>query len=213
MMIVHDVVQGSPEWYKLRCGVFTASTFGKILTAKTHKPSASAIQLENEVIGQILTGEYTGEDEDDGYDDEFGGSYFTERGKRLEPKAIQAYEMMTGNTVTRAGFITNDAGTIGASVDGLIGKHGIVEIKCLKRRNHVGLFFNAEISAKHFPQCQGQMLVLNDRKWCDNFFYHPRIRPFIIRLEKDIIYCAKLEAALNQMVKNVQTKIEELKNV
>lgn len=209
-MVIHDVVQGSPEWYKLRTGVFTASTFGKILTAKTHKVSASSIELENEVAGQILTGEYVGEDEDDGYDEEFGGSYFTERGKRLEPKAIQAYEMMTGNTVKRAGFITNDAGTIGASLDGLVGDDGTVEIKCLKRRNHVGLFYKKEVSAKHFPQCQGQMMVAK-RKWCDNFFYHPKIRPFVIRLEMDVLYCAKLEAALNQMVKNVADKVAELR--
>jgi len=209
-MIVHDVVQGSPEWYKLRLGKFTASTFGKVLTPKTHKMSASSIQLENEVVGQILTGEYDGEEGDDGYDDEFGGSYFTERGKRLEPKAIQAYEMMTGNTVKRAGFITNDAGTIGASLDGLLGKDGTVEIKCLKRRNHVGLFYKKEISAKHFPQCQGQLWVAK-RKWCDNFFYHPKLKPFCIRLEMDVLYCAKLEAALNQMVKNVAEKVAEMR--
>lgn len=209
-MIVHDVVQGSPEWEKLRMGKFTASTFGKVLTPKTQKPSASSIQLENEIVGQILTGEYEGDDGDDGYDDEFGGSYFTERGKRLEPKAIQAYEMMTGNTVKRAGFITNDAGTIGASLDGLVGKDGTVEIKCLKRRNHVGLFFNPKISDKHFPQCQGQMLIA-ERKWCDNMFYHPKLKPFVIRLEFDRLYCAKLEAALNQMVKNVADKVAELR--
>lgn len=210
-MIIHDCIQGSPAWEKLRMGVFTASTFGKVLAPKTHKISASALQLENEIVGQILTGEYTGEDEDDGYDEEFGGSYFTERGKRLEPKAIQAYEMMTGNTVKRAGFITNDAGTIGASVDGLVGEDGIVEIKCLKRRNHVGLFRKREISAKHFPQCQGQMHVVDGRKWCDNFFYHPKLKPFYIRLEKDVLYCAKLEAALNQMVKNVAEQVAEMR--
>lgn len=209
-MIIHDVVQGSPEWYKLRNGVFTASTFGKILTPSTQRVSTSSEALEDEIAGQILTGEYNDE-EDDGYDDEFGGSYFTERGKRLEPKAIQAYEIMTGETVKRAGFITNDAGTIGASVDGLVGDDGIVEIKCLKRRNHVSLFRKKQISAKHVPQCQGQMLVLEGRKWCDNFFYHPKIRPFLIRLEKDVIYCAKLEAALNQMVINVADKVAQLR--
>jgi hypothetical protein len=39
-MIIHDVVQGSPEWHALRAGIPTASEFSQLVTS-TGEPSKS----------------------------------------------------------------------------------------------------------------------------------------------------------------------------
>jgi len=34
MKFYPEIIQGSPEWYKIRCGKLTASNFGKIITGE-----------------------------------------------------------------------------------------------------------------------------------------------------------------------------------
>lgn len=203
-MIIHECIQGEPEWHKARAGVFTASTFGCVLTPSTLRLSASAQDLENQIIAEILTGDPI-EDEEG-----FGGTLWTERGKALEPKAIELYELITGEETQRVGFITNDEKTIGGSPDRLIGVDGGLEIKCLKPKNHVALFRKRELEKDHMPQIQGLMMVTG-RKWWDVMGYHPKMPPVIIRVERDVLYIAKLEAALNQMVKNVAEMVSTLR--
>lgn len=203
-MIIHECLQGEPEWHKARAGVFTASTFGAILTPSTLRLSASSQDLENQIIAEILTGDPI-EDEEG-----FGGTLWTERGKALEPKAIELYELITGEETQRVGFITNDDKTIGGSPDRLISIDGILEIKCLKPKNHVAMFRNRELDQDHKPQIQGLMMVTG-RKWCDVMAYHPKMPPVIIRVERDVLYIAKLEAALKQMVRNVKETVEEIR--
>lgn len=211
----YDVIQGSPEWHKLRCGLFTASTFGKVLTPKTLKLSASAKMLENTIVAEQLTGDPVDEDDKDIYG-EWGGTKYMQRGKALEPRAVELYELATGEKTEVVGFITNDAGTIGCSPDRLVGEHGGLQVKCLKPKNHVSLFFADEgeevaaFEAKHIPQIQGEMWVAQ-RKWWDIWFYHPKMKPFCRRYERDVLYIARLEAALNQMIKNVAEKVARMK--
>jgi hypothetical protein len=200
-MINHEITQGSPEWFQLRIGVVTASTFSKILTPKTGELSKQAVAIENEIVAEILTGES---------DEPYFANYATQRGTQLEPEARRMYEMLTGTEVKRSGFVTNDAGTIGGSADGLVGDDGGLEIKCLYGKNHVAMLFEKEIDLEHKPQVQGLLLVTG-RKWWDTMAYHPKMPPSIIRTERDVVYIAKLEAALNQVVANIQAKVAAIR--
>jgi hypothetical protein len=199
-MINHEVVQNSPEWYKLRIGVLTASTFSKFLTP-TGKPSKQAVDIENQIVAEILTGEA---------DEPFFTSYAVERGSRLEPEARKMYEMLKGVTVQRAGFITTDNGRIGGSADGLVGDDGGLEIKCLYGKNHVGSLFERTISDDHKPQVQG-LLMISDRKWWDTMSYHPKMPPSIIRTERDEEYIIRLRTILDQSVVNIDEKIKKIR--
>jgi len=184
-MIIHDVIQNSPEWYAVRRGVITASSFSKIITAKTMKISAQSDEIENKVIAEILT------DEEDG---EFNGNGWTERGKELEPKAVSLYEMVRDCETIPVGFVTNDDGTIGCSPDRFIGNDGGLEIKCLSAHRHIKYFLSGTIDEEHKPQVQG-CLMITGRKWWDVMAYHPQLPPSIIRVEPDEEYQGKLSAA------------------
>ena len=204
-MIEHDVVQGTPEWLRARVGVITASNFSDIITPAEGKPSASAGMYEDMIVAEILTGQSQ---------EEFGGTFWTDRGKKLEPEAVAYYEMERGLDVVHGCFATNDAGTYGASPDGYAGDEGLIEIKCLSGKHHVAVLLNPTKAIKHKPQIQGQLLVTG-RKWVDNLFYypHPELPNLIIRVERDEPYIIKLEAALDQFSKNVAEKIKQIKGL
>lgn len=200
-MIVHEVEQRSEEWYALRAGIPTASEFSSLLTPKTMKPSASiltyAAQLANEV--------YTGEVNPDG----FAGNDWTDRGASWEESAIAWYEFATGEKVEQVGFVTNDAGTIGCSPDGLVGANGMIEIKSLKASNHTMAMLDhlttGDTPPDYRAQTQGQMMICG-REWCDLLFFHDRLPPFLIRQTPDAEYIEKLNGAIASLL----TKRDEI---
>lgn len=200
-MRIINCVQGTPEWISARIGVATASCFGKLITPAKGDYSAQASDYEDMIVAEILTGESQ---------EEFAGTFYTERGKELEPEAVAYYELELGLDVTHGGFVTNDTGTYGASPDGFAGTEGLIEIKCLGGKAHVGVVLDPSNAVKHRPQIQGQLLVTG-RKWVDNLFYHPKLPRRIIRVERDEEYIAKLETALDTFTANVQKKIAILK--
>lgn len=200
-MIIHDFEQNSPEWYAARMGIITASTFPKVLTAKTMKLSASAEEIENRIVAEILTS---------GDNEGFSGNMWTERGHDLEPDAVALYEMTTGNSTTEVGFITNGEKTIGCSPDRLVGKDGGLEIKCPAAHTHIASYLSGSVADDHKQQVQGTLMITK-RKWWDVMSYHPELPPSIVRVKHDEEYIGHLEDALNQMVANIQNKISKLK--
>jgi len=200
-MIEHLCEQGSPDWHAARNGILTASCYGKILTAKTMKLSAQAEELENKIVAQILTGE----DES-----EFEGNKYTEAGKEKEPEAVALYEMLKGVETQTVGFISSDCNSFGCSPDRLVGEDGGLEIKCPAQHTHIRSLLEKSIADDHKPQIQG-CLFITGRKWWDCMSYHPKLPPSIIRVERDEEYISKLEDALNQMKKNIETKIKKVK--
>lgn len=196
-----DCVQGSPEWVKARVGVATASAFSCLLTPAKGDYSAQASCYEDLIVAELLTGESQ---------EEFGGTFHTERGKELEPEAVAYYEMERSLDVAHGQFCLSDCGTYGASPDGFAGDEGLIEIKCLGGKAHVGVLLDPDKAVKHRPQIQGQLLVTG-RKWVDNLFYHPKMPSVIIRVERDEEFIAKLEGALDQFAKNVQEKIKRIR--
>ena len=67
MIKIHDVEQGSIAWHELRADRITGTSAKDLLLAD----SIDAVLLSK--------------------DDTFKGNYYTERGKALEPQAIQLY--------------------------------------------------------------------------------------------------------------------------
>ncbi len=200
-MVNYHVTQNSPEWYALSIGRLTASNFSDILTPAKGELSASRLPLQNAVVAEILTGEC---------DEPFFMSDAMKRGAALEPKAREMYELVRGVPVHRSGFVTTLDGRIGGSADGLVGDDGGIEIKCMYGGGHVGMLNEKDIAAKHKPQVQG-LLYITGRKWWDVMAYHPKMPPSIIRVERDVLYIAKLEAALKTMIEEIDAKVEAIK--
>lgn len=124
-MIFHDVEQNSDEWYQLRAGKLTGSSFGKIM-ANYGKPFGEpakklAVQIATErLLGRALSS--------DSYTNAHMG-----RGHEQEPVARMLYEDRTFKEVSSGGFF--DCGNVGCSPDGLV-TDGIIEIKSVIATQH-----------------------------------------------------------------------------
>jgi len=196
-MKIYDVEQNSDEWYALRCGVLTSSSFDKILTPGG-KLSTQAGMIENRIVAERLTGDPI---------IDFKGTQWTERGHELEPDAVSFYEFKTGSETHKVGFVLSDDGTIGCSPDRFVGEDGILEIKCPAPHTHVEMVLTGKIGEEYKPQIQGQLLITG-RSWVDIVSYHPKIKPSIIRVERDAEYIDKLANAIEGFNHNVRRKLD-----
>lgn len=183
-MIIHDVVQGTPEWIALRCGIPTASAFDRILTPGG-KASKQAEGYLHQLIAERLMGHAVEE----------VITTWMSRGQQMEAEAVAYYESLRERETIKIGFLTNDAGTIGASPDRFVGDDGLLEIKVPKESTHVGYLLTKAVDAAYYPQVQGQLWV-SGRAWLDVMSYHPEMPQALVRVERDEAYIATLSAAV-----------------
>jgi putative phage-type endonuclease len=198
-MIVHsEIIQGTPEWDALRCGRFTASTFGDLFMKESTNGYQNAI---NKVVFERMSGESP----------ESFTSQFMERGTALEPLARQSYELTTFNKIQQVGFIEHDE-WIGGSPDGLIGKDGTLEMKCPKWNTLIGYLLNDEIPKEYAYQMQGNLFV-SERLWCDFWVWHPKFQPMLRRVERDEKMITEIQEKLKVAIKEAEQRIKLLKRV
>lgn len=171
-MIVHDVIQGSPEWMKLRLGIPTASRFDCIITPAKLNMSKQAIKYAYELVAERITGESV----------DAHKSKYMERGSWMEDDAGAWYDMVTNVDTQPGGFVTDDKNTVGCSTDGMVGNNGTREIKCCSAPVHVKNLCDMEFQYR--LQTQG-CLWITGREWCDLVAYNPVIGKKIIRIERD----------------------------
>lgn len=183
-MIVHDVIQGSAEWARLRMGIPTASNFEKILTPGG-KPSKQSEAYRRHLLAEMLIG----------LPIDAPKTSWMDRGVDMEDEAVCFYEFERDVAVQKIGFVTDDAVTIGASPDRLIGEDGLLEIKCPSPAVHVGYLMAEGADGDYSVQLQGQMLVTG-REWVDICSYHPAMPSVIVRVPRDEPFIDKLRTAL-----------------
>jgi len=137
--------QRSPEWYKFRENLLTASSWGNIL---------GYIGSRKEVLLQKC-----------GYEPaQFKGNEFTRWGTKYEPIATRIYERRTGKKITDFGCMRHPAPEnffLGASPDGISDDGVMLEIKCPPRRVICGT-----PTDYYWAQMQGQLEVC-DLERCD----------------------------------------------
>lgn len=183
-MRIHDVVQGTPEWLKLRSGIPTASCFERIITPKG-KASAQVTKYMHRLLAERMMQHPV---------TEFVSTWM-DRGSQLEAEAVAYYEALKEVGTVKVGFVTNDAGTIGASPDRLVGEDGLLEIKVPAEHTHVAYLLTRAVDAEYFPQVQGQLWVTG-RKWSDIMSFHPEMPPALIHVERDDGYIVALSSAV-----------------
>ena len=179
-MIILPHEQRSEEWFAARLGLPTASQFGRIITA-TGKKSAQFDGYANQLIAERITGEIT----------QVIITEAMQRGTDLEPQARAWYELATGETVVEVGLCLHDNINCGASPDGLIGDHGLLEIKCPMAKTMVEYLRDGVLPSAYVPQVQGQLWI-TDREWCDFLAWHPAMKPLTVKVERDPKYIEKL---------------------
>ncbi|NLA25273.1 MAG: YqaJ viral recombinase family protein [Bacteroidales bacterium] len=190
---IHNMEQRSDEWFAIKKGKASASRAQAI--------GNGGKGLENYVI-EIMA-EYYSIAERENYINEH-----MQRGIELEPIAKQVYELEHDCEVREIGFAEYNE-YIGCSPDGLVGKDGMIEIKCPCDRIYLGILINEKIDSGYEWQCQMNMLILK-RKWCDLIFYNPNFKRsmYIKRLKADKKAHEKL---LKGFIK-VEEEIKKIKN-
>ena len=144
MMQVHDMEQGTPEWFAVRQGLATSSQFSTVLAKGQGKTRKTYLY---KLAGERLTGEPT---------DSFSNRHM-ERGHEMEPQAREFYAFMEDVEPRQVGFITNHGA--GASPDSLVGESGMLEIKTKLPHLMLEAHERGKFPPEHYAQCQGQLWV------------------------------------------------------
>ena len=195
-MKIIDVIQGSDEWFEARLGFVTASNFYKVLNKKTGRGL-----YMRKLAAERLTG----------LREESYKNDIMDKGSETEQEARRFYEIANDCQVEQVGFVMRDE-WVGGSPDGLIGKDGLLEIKCPLSSTHIEIILSKRMPPLHIPQVQG-LLWVTDRKWCDFVSYDPRVlsQPmFTVRVERDEGYFKKLAGEVGVFINELKVIIEKI---
>ena len=198
---MNEIIQGTPEWLQLRLGHVTASRVADIMAKTKTGPSASRQNYLIELAIQRVTGVVE-------------ESYKNEamiRGTEEEPKARQAYELLTETFVEEVPFVKHKTiEWFGCSPDGIIknndGTYNLLEIKNPNSATHWSYIKEGEPPTKYKIQMMAQM-ACTDAQWCDFFSYDSRMlegsRHFLKRMMRD-------DKFIEEMEKEVKTFLDEV---
>ena len=195
-MKIYKFKQNSEEWLKIRLGKFTGSNAQAIAT------NGKGLEtLIFEKVAELSTGKskpfYTNGD--------------MERGHELEAMARNSYEVETGITSQQVGFVELDRFT-GCSPDGLVGKDGLIEIKCKNDAKFARYLLEQKIDPAHNWQIQMNLFVTG-REWCDYIVFNENFKKTIsiTRVTRNDTEIAKLKAGLAIGIARVKSTLEKIK--
>lgn len=201
-----ELVQGTDDWKQARCGLVTASRVADVVAKTKTGWGASRANYMGELIAERLTGNAA-----EGFT-----NAAMQWGTDQEPAARIAYEFMTNASVEQVGLVLHPTiGETGASPDGLVGKDGLVEIKCPNTSTHIDTLLGQKVPEKYLTQIQWQ-LACTKRQWCDFVSYDPRMPAtmelFVQRVERDDERIADLEAGVVEFLAELRKKVDALRN-
>ena len=215
MPILHlDVEQDTEAWDKLRLGIPTSSLFHRIITPATRKRSGQwrgyAYHLLAERVLMRKVDGYISED--------------MTRGKTVEERAANWYEMTQDVDTQKIGFISSDEfmtdsrgyewRRYGCSPDRLVGDEGLLEIKCPKPNTQMKYWFEERPDSDHWAQLQGQLFVAAPKRtWVDILCWHEEMPNVVMRVERDDRFIKLLEEYLgefNDYMDGVMDKLGEV---
>lgn len=196
-----DIIQGSDEWLKIRCGKVTASRVADVIAKTKTGWGASRGNYMAELITERLTGIPA-------------PSFINDAmrwGTEKEPEARTAYEFRFNCDVTQIGFSHHPKiNMAGASPDGLVGDGGLIEIKAPNTSTHIETLIAKKAPAKYITQMQWQ-LACTGREWVDFVSYDPRLpeamQLFVHRVERDDKMIDELEQMVADFLGEVDQKV------
>ncbi len=202
-MIIHDVLQGSPQWLKLRAGIPTASEFHRLVTPKWKIKTGDG---PHTFMCEKLAEKWTGMPLP-----QASGFGALEQGTILEEEALPYFTLTTGREIRRVGFITTDDGRIGCSPDGLLDGGGI-EIKCAQAQTHVSYLLDGVVPDDYLAQVHGAMLVTGADYW-EFLSYRRNFPPLHVTVGRDPDIQKVLRAALDLFLENFDKALARLEGV
>lgn len=204
-----EIIQGTPEWLDLRKGHVTASRVADIMAKTKTGPSASRQNYLIELAIQRVTGVV---------EESFKNEAML-RGQEEEPKAREAYELLTETFVEEVPFVKHKTiEWFGCSPDGIIknndGTYNLIEIKNPNSATHWSYIKADEPPTKYKIQMMAQM-ACTGAQWCDFFSYDSRMpegsRHFLKRMMRDNKFIEEMESEVKAFLEEVEheTKLME----
>jgi hypothetical protein len=203
-VIVHDVLQRSPEWYQLRCGRLCASDVADVFA--NGRGSSEAVSRRDLRLA-LACERLTGRPQESDY-----LNAAMQRGIECEAAARLAYESLTGNLVTEVGFVTHDTLLAGCSPDGEIdGFTRLVEIKAPKSATHLDYLRIGKVPPKYLPQLTCQLWLTGAEavdffSWDDRF--PPALQTFLVTVKRSDVDLAAFELAVTLFLSEVEKEVE-----
>lgn len=199
--IYDQLLQGSDEWLQARCGVLTASVVGQLITAKTVKraDNETSRTLTRHLAAERITS----------YVEPTFTSADMERGNLSEPLARDIYSKRY-EPVHEVGFIIQEADKyrLGYSPDGLVGDHGLIEIKAPRQKKHLAILLANEVPLEYMGQIQTGLLVTG-REWLDFISYCGGFPLFVKRVHPDPRWFATIKDAASVFEENVSKMVAD----
>lgn len=201
-----EIVQGSPEWFALRCGNVTASKVADLVARTKTGWGATRANYMAQLVAERLTGTVA----------ESFTNAAMQWGTDMEPQARSTYEFFTNATVEEASFVPHAAiAETGASPDGYVGADGLVEIKCPNTATHIETLLTGTVAGKYVTQMQWQM-ACTGRSWCDFVSFDPRMpatmNMFIKRVARDAEMIASLEKDVSEFLVELRDTVARLRS-
>ena len=199
--------QRTDEWFNARLGKVTASRVTDVVARTKTGYAASRENYMAQLIVERLTQQA----------EKSFSSAAMQWGTDTEPLARAAYEAERQVMVDEEGFVEHpEIANAGASPDGLVGKDGLVEIKCPNTSTHIETLLTGTVPKKYLDQMMWQM-ICTGREWCDFVSYDPRmpehLQLFIKRIPFDAAYADTLNTEVSKFLEEVDATIEKLNNL
>jgi hypothetical protein len=204
-------IQNTADWFKARCGCFTASAVGRLL--ERLKKDGSRTKKGKDYITDVIAERLTGTAA------EHYVSYFMDRGRETEPEARGAYEVAHECLIDQVGFVLHPSiKWFGASPDGVLNGNVGWEVKCPSSSTHLEyLMGDCEmvdgVPAEYVPQCDSGMACLGLDEWIFASYhadFPPHLQLYSARLKRDEKRIAALEYAVIEANAEVEAVLARL---
>lgn len=197
--------QGSEAWLLARAGKVTASRVADLMARTKTGYGASRANYLAELVAERLTGQPAARFLNDAM----------RWGTDQESNARAAYAFAYGVEIEETGLVMHPRiADLGASPDGLVGKDGLIEIKCPNTATHIDTLLSKAVPQKYVLQMQTQM-ACTGRGWCDFISYDPRMpaemQMWVQRVPRDDVLIGEIEAETVKFLGELAGTIEALR--
>lgn len=206
MIIIKDLIQGSPEWFAAKIGTPSASNASCIIT-NDGKPSK---QREGYMF--TLSAERITNKQENGYK-----NAAMEAGQEREDESRNMFNLIHNVEVEKVGVIYKDEKKrFLCSPDGLVYKgekpiYG-VELKNPLGKTQVKYLLDGGLPSEYFGQVQFSLYVTGLPKWYFMSFV-PAMKPLIIEVKPDEKYQKALEAEITKFCDELDEVTEKLRGI
>lgn len=205
-----DAPQRSEEWRSARLGRLTGSRASDML-AKLKDPKAEAAGRRNLRV-QLVLERLTGRCQESGY-----CSPAMQQGTDREVDAVALYEAVTGELLTKTGFLSHNTLMVGVSLDGHVGDfEGIVELKCPIPATHLDYLRTGTVPGEYHKQIV-HGLWISGAQWCDWLSYNPDfpapLDKKLVRVERNEQEITSYALAAALFLSEVQAELDLVKGL